>query len=298
MQRNSHKGGSKMNKFIHAPISKIATSDNLRTPGWKKRVQELQPSIKAVGLQQPILVIPLKKKGPNGEIYELIYGSRRLEACKQLKHTVIRALVGSSKMTQKEKLLAKLAENDNREDLSSIEQAHAYKQIMTECKLSARDLAKEIGKTDGFVSQRLTLLKLEPAVQSAIQNESITPTHARELARVKDPKQQKQLLTRATQTQASDFKAEVDAVLNEDRDKSKPRKGRPEKKKAKSSPASTTMVFPHNEEDINNGINRMKKQLKDAEKAKNALHEAHLKGIVRGISWVMGTKGAKLPNLY
>ncbi len=58
------------------------------------------------------------------------------------------------------------------------------------------------------------------------------------------------------------------------------------------------MVFPHNEEDINNGINRMKKQLKDAEKAKNALHEAHLKGIVRGISWVMGTKGAKLPNLY
>ncbi len=287
-----------MNKLIQATISKIAPSNNLRTQGWKKKVQELKPSIAAVGLQQPILVIPLKQKGPNGEIYELIYGSRRLEACTQLKHTLIKALVGSSKMTQKEKLLAKLAENDNREDLSSIEQALAYKQIMAECKLSARELAKEIGKTDGFISQRLTLLKLEPAVQTAVQNEAITPTHARELARVKDPEKQKQLLEKATKTQASDFKVDVDAVLNENRDKSKPRKGRPEKKKTKSTPASTTMAFSHNAEDITSGINKMKKQLKDAEKAKNAQHVAHLKGIVRGISWVVGTKGAKLPNLY
>lgn len=291
-----------MSKLILAPISKISVGDNLRTPGWKKKVAELIPSIKARGLQQPILIIPLQKKGPEGETFELIYGSRRLEACMQLKHTTIKALVGSAKMTQKEKLLAKLAENDSREDLSSIEQASAYRQIMETCKLSARDLAKEIGKTDGFISQRLTLLKLAPPVQTALQKETITPTHARELARAKDPKQQLQLLKKAEKTEsATDFKVVVDTVLEKERDKSKPRQGRPEKKKAKSSPAPTTAptsVSQRTKEDINGGISKMEKQLKAAVKAENEIHKAHLKGIVRGISWAAGTKGAKLPNLY
>lgn len=289
-----------MNKLILASISKIAVGDNFRTSGWQKKVAELKPSIKAQGLQQPILIIPLQKKGPKDETYELIYGSRRLEACKQLKHTTIKALVGSAKMTRKEKLLAKLAENDSREDLSAIEQALAYKQVMDECKLNARDLAKEIGMTDGFVSQRLSLLKLEPAVQTALQRETITPTHARELARVKDPEKQKDLLKKAKATEnASEFKAEIDAVLNKDRDKSKPRKGRPEKKKTTTPPPATTAsVSQRTKEEINSGVSKLEKQLKAAIKAENEIHKAHLKGIVRGISWAVGIKGAKLPNLY
>lgn len=289
-----------MNKLAQVAISKIAGGDNLRTPGWKKKVQELKPSIKARGLQQPILIIPLQKKGPKGETYELIYGSRRLEACTQLKHTTIKALIGSSKMTQKEKLLAKLAENDSREDLSSIEQAHAYTQIMTACKLSARDLAKEIGKSDGFVSQRLALLKLDPSVQTALQKETITPTHARELARLNDPKEQKQLLKKAEKTPATDFKVEIDTIVNKKRDNSKPRKGRPEKKDKKTpvSTKSTKGIPSRSKEEIDGGVSKLEKQLKAAIKAENEIHKAHLKGIVRGISWAVGIKGAKLPNLY
>ena len=287
-----------MNKLIQATISKILATDNLRTPGWQKEVKLLKPSIKARGLLQPILIVPLQKKGPKGETYELIYGSRRLEACKQLKHTTIRALVGSSKMTRKEKLLAKLAENDNREDLTPIEEAFAYKQIMDECKLSARDFAKDIDVSDGHISQRLALLKLDPTIQTALQKETITATHARELARIKDPKQQKELLKKAKETEnASTFKTIVDSVVG-NKDKSKPRKGRPEKKKAKTPSAAAALASQRVKEEITTGISKMEKQLRAATKAANKVHEAHLKGIVRGISWAAGVKGAKLPNLY
>jgi len=282
-----------MNKLILAPIKKIIVDTNLRSPGWKKKVEELKPSIKALGLQQPILVIPLQKKGPKGETFELIYGSRRLEACKQLKHTTIKALVGSEKMSRKEKLLAKLAENDDRKDLTAIEQAEAYKQVIDECKLNARELSKAIGRTDGFVSQRLALLKLTSAVQTALQKETITPTHARELARFKDPKQQDKHLKKAKETEnASDFKAAVDTALNKKRDKTKPHKGRPEKKEKE------TKSSRQSEDEIEAGVSRMEKQLKAAVKAKNEIHKAHLQGIVRGISWAVGTTGATLPNLY
>lgn len=175
-------------------VSKILVADNVRDPGWEKNIAELKASIKAAGVQQPPGVKPLDKPGPNGETHELIFGHRRLIACKELGMTRVPVVLLPRGISKKDALLRQLAENTGRANLTPLEEAAVFRRLIDEYGMSAKDIAQQWGYTEGAVSQRLALIKAPEAVRTAVEEGRITPTHARELVRVTDPKAQARLL--------------------------------------------------------------------------------------------------------
>jgi ParB family transcriptional regulator, chromosome partitioning protein len=266
------------------PISKIQVPENIREPGWEKNLDSLVSSIKASGLKQPVGVWPLppKTEGPNGETHELVWGQRRLAACKKLKWTTIPVVFESSKSSARDRFMSSLAENDGRENISAYEEALAFQRGIEEFGMTASEIAQRKGVAAGYVSQRLTMLKMPDEVQQAVKDGEIKPTHVRELAKVKDEKEQKKLLKYAKKMPVSEFKDKVaesvDASADGDSSK-KTKRGRPEK-------TSTAKVRTVSEIKIELGRLDIKKK-EAVEKSDNKGVE-YLKGMMRGLGWTAG----------
>ena len=269
------------------PVSKISVPENTRDPGWEKNIGELQASIKEVGLICPILVAPLAKS-VNGVDYELVYGSRRLQACQNLKHTTIKVLIGPKKMSQKDKFVAKLIENKDREDLSAMEDARAYERALKEFKCTAKELAKKLGVSDGHISQRLALLKMPNKVRMAIETGRISATHAREINRVKDPEQQERLVEKAAEMPGPLFKTYVEENVLQNKTTAKT-------KSSKSSGAPATPAAQRSKKEAVQALGKLDKATRKAVDAGEREKAAHLKGVIKGISWAVKLKNARLP---
>jgi ParB family chromosome partitioning protein len=141
-----------------------------------ERLVELADSIREKGILQPLIV---KKSEEEKNKYILIIGERRLRASKiaGLKEVpVIVKDVGDQDMLE----LAVL-ENIQREDLSPVEESEGYHQLVHEFGISMTDLAKKIGKSPSYISNKIRLLKLSPEVMKSLQNEEISEGHARTL---------------------------------------------------------------------------------------------------------------------
>lgn len=266
-------------------ISKIYVPPNIRRPGWEKNLDKLMNSIEEAGLKQPPGVVAYTgdKKGPNGETHELVFGQRRLEACKRLKWTTLPVVLLSSKASGKDVFVSKLVENFEREDLSPLEEAEAFRQAISELGFTAKELAKRIGKTDGYVSQRLGLLKMPDKVQKAVQKQEITPTHARELARVTDPKKQEKLLEEAKRLPLPEFKEKVDHL--DAKDKKHTGRGRkPNKSKGELVPELRAPAAS----DVAEALGILDEKKKAAAERNDKTSEAYFKGMIRGIGWSRG----------
>lgn len=269
-------------------ISDIYIPDNVRDPGWEKKLKNLMSSIKQRGVLQPVGLFPYGgAKGPNGEKFELVFGYRRLEACKKLKHSQVPARVLSSKLTAKQRFLSRMAENDNRDDLTPMEEARAFQTAIQEYKIPARELAKQLGKTDGYISQRLQLLKLPEEVQESLEDGKITPTHAREIASVTDEDEQRKLLQKAEKMSVTDFKEHVEA--NVDRSK---RKGSNRGRKAKKQDVGEKSGV-RSEKEATEALGRIDDKLKAAREKGDKPKEAYYKGMIRGIAWTRRMTGGK-----
>lgn len=266
------------------PVSKIYVPPNIRRPGWEKNLDKLMYSIEKAGLKQPPGVIAYTgdKKGPNGETHELVFGQRRLEACKRLKWTTIPVVLLSSKSSGKDIFVSKLVENFEREDLSPLEEAEAFRQAISELGFTAKALAKRIGKTDGYVSQRLGLLKLPDKVRKAVQKQEITPTHARELARVTDAKQQERLLQEAKRLPLAEFKERIDAL--DAQDKKHTKRGRKPRKENNLVPE---IKMPPSAA-VAEALGVLDEKKKAAGDKNDKIGEAYLRGMIRGIGWARG----------
>lgn len=149
-------------------------------------IQELAQTISEHGLLQPIVVREFRP----GE-YEIIAGERRFRAVKLLQWEKIPAIV--EKMTDAESASLALIENLQRAQLSPVEEAQAYKQLMEFNHLTQAALAKGMGKSQSFVANKLRLLKLIKPVQNAILDGRITERHGRALLSL-DEDQQRTLL--------------------------------------------------------------------------------------------------------
>ncbi|MCF0119238.1 MAG: ParB/RepB/Spo0J family partition protein, partial [Limosilactobacillus mucosae] len=149
-------------------------------------IQELAQTISEHGLLQPIVVREFRP----GE-YEIIAGERRFRAVKLLQWEKIPAIV--EKMTDAESASLALIENLQRAQLSPVEEAQAYKQLMEFNHLTQATLAKGMGKSQSFVANKLRLLKLIKPVQNAILDGRITERHGRALLSL-DEDQQRTLL--------------------------------------------------------------------------------------------------------
>ena len=132
--------------------------------------------------RQPLLV---QKKG---DYYEIIAGERRWRAAKLagLKEVPVRIM----NLTDQEVVEISLVENIQRENLNPIEEAFAYKRLLTEFHLKQDEVAERVSKSRTAVTNSLRLLKLDARVQQMMVDEMISAGHARAILAISDPEQQ------------------------------------------------------------------------------------------------------------
>ena len=167
------------NDIEEIPVSEIRPNPyQPRKTFNEEALNELAESIKNYGVFQPIIV----KKGLRG--YDLIAGERRLRASKIAGLTKIPAIV--KEFTDDEMREISLLENIQRENLTAIELAWAYKGIIDNLDIRQEDLAQKIGKSRSHVTNTLGLLNLPKSVQEMILNGDISMGHARVLSKMDD----------------------------------------------------------------------------------------------------------------
>ena len=151
-------------------------------------LQELADSIKQFGLLQPILVQDRKT------YYEIIAGERRWRAAKLAGLKEVPVIIKS--FTEQEIVEISLIENIQREDLNPIEEAQAYKRLLTEFNLKQDEVAERVSKSRAAVTNSIRLLKLGEKVQQMVIDDMISTGHARALIAVEDPEEQYEIAQR------------------------------------------------------------------------------------------------------
>jgi ParB family chromosome partitioning protein len=149
---------------------------------------ELAASIAEHGVLQPIIVTG----GDQG--YLLIAGERRWRAAQLAGRRTIPAVV--KEVTNRERLELALVENLQRQDLTPLEEAAAYHQLVAEHGLTQEAVATRVGKSRVAVANALRLLNLAPVVRDALLAGRVTAGHARALLACPDDATQEQLLAR------------------------------------------------------------------------------------------------------
>lgn len=139
-------------------------------------LEELASSIKEHGVFQPIIV----KKSIKG--YDIIAGERRYRASKLAGKDTIPAIV--RQFTDEEMMSIALLENLQRENLSAIEEAEAYRTMIEQLGLTQEQLSQKVGKSRSHVTNILGLLRLPREVQTMIAKEQISMSHARVLSKL------------------------------------------------------------------------------------------------------------------
>ena len=149
---------------------------------------ELSDSIKQFGVLQPLLV--QKKK----DYYEIIAGERRWRAAKMAGIKEIPVIV--KEYTEQEVLEIALIENIQRENLNPIEEAMAFKQLLTVYNLKQDEVAERVSKSRTAVTNSMRLLKLSEKVQQMVIDDMISTGHARALLAIDNEEQQYALAIR------------------------------------------------------------------------------------------------------
>ena len=181
-------------------------------------LQELADSIKQIGLLQPILVQDRK------DHYEIIAGERRWRASKLAGLKEVPVIIKD--YTEQEIVEISLIENIQRENLNPIEEALAYKRLLTEFNLKQDEVAERVSKSRTAVTNSMRLLKLSEDVQQMVVDEMITTGHARALLAIEDPEQQYTIAQRIF-----DEKLSVRDIEKLVKDMNKPPKEKKEKPK-------------------------------------------------------------------
>lgn len=173
----------------------------------EEKIKELAESIKQNGLLQSITVRDMG----NG-FYELIAGERRLRAIKYLQYAKTKAIV--KELTDEQMATLALIENIQREELTPIEEAHAYQDLLRINKLTQDELAKSLGKTQATVANKLRLLKLSKKVIDAINTKKITERHGRAMVKLDSSAQEKLLIQILSQNlNVSQTEEKIDTYL-------------------------------------------------------------------------------------
>ena len=151
----------------------------------EEALEELAESIKEHGVFQPIIVKPSIKG------YEIIAGERRVKASIIAGLTEIPAII--REFNDAEMMEIALLENLQREDLTPIEEANAYKKISDTLNLTQEQLSKRVGKSRSYITNTLGLLKLPLETQNLINEKKISMGHAKILSKLEDKYQIKEL---------------------------------------------------------------------------------------------------------
>lgn len=143
---------------------------------------ELADSIKQFGVIQPIVVQDRK------DHYEIIAGERRWRAAKLAGLKEVPVIIKN--YTEQEIVEISLIENIQRENLNPIEEAQAYKKLLTEFNLKQDEVAERVSKSRTAVTNSMRLLKLSEEVQQMVINDMLSTGHARALLAIEDADEQ------------------------------------------------------------------------------------------------------------
>jgi ParB family chromosome partitioning protein len=151
----------------------------------KEPLAELAASIRAQGVLQPILV------RKSGEGYVIVAGERRWRAAQQAGLHEVPALVRD--LAESAAFEIALVENVQREDLTALEEAEAYRRLIDEHGLTQEDLAQRVGRERSTIANSLRLLRLPDEVKAAVSSGALSMGHARALLALEDTARQIQL---------------------------------------------------------------------------------------------------------
>lgn len=189
---NMRDSGTPNTRVVDLPVSEIVSNPyQPRTIFNQDAIEELARTIHTHGVIQPIVVRKMDS------VYELIAGERRLRAVRHLGWTTIPAIV--REMNDAQTASAALIENLQREGLTPIEEAVAYQQLLELHGLTQESLAQRLGKGQSTIANKLRLLHLPEAVQTALLSKSITERHARALLALPSEELQIELLHECTE---------------------------------------------------------------------------------------------------
>jgi len=146
-----------------------------------EKLEELADSIKVNGVVQPIMVRPSEEEGR----YILILGERRLHASRKAGKTQIPAMVRRVSLQQAAEMT--IIENLQREDLSALEQAEAFRVLSKEFSLTQAQIGERVGLSRESVSNYMRLLKLPVLVMEQLAHKQIGFSEAKELLKLEDP---------------------------------------------------------------------------------------------------------------
>jgi len=201
-------------------------------------LEELAESIKQYGLLQPILVQDKK------DHYEIIAGERRWRAAKIAGLKEVPVIIKN--LTDQEIVELSIIENIQREDLNPIEEALAYKRLLTEFNLTQDQVAERVSKSRTAVTNAMRLLKLCDEVQQMVIDDMISTGHARAILSIEDPEEQYALAQRIF-----DEKLSVRDVEKIMKNMNKPVK---EKKQAKINEKDLSFIYQDIEEKLKSSL--------------------------------------------
>ncbi len=144
------------------------------------RLEELEQSIRAQGVLEPVLVRPRPDGG-----FELVAGERRWRAARAAELREIPAVVRD--LDDQQALALALVENLQREDLSPIEEARGYERLLDQHDWTQQQLAESLGRSRSSIANRLRLLSLPSDIQDFVRTGDFSAGHARSLISLDDP---------------------------------------------------------------------------------------------------------------
>ena len=189
-------GGGTLEKPAEKSIAYVPMDQLTRNPDQPRRyfdttlLEELAESIRDKGVLQPILVRPLPaslKQGGTKVAYQIIAGERRWQAA--LKAGLDTIPVFIREITDREALEIGVVENVHRADLNPMEEALAYKSLLTQFERTQADVAQAVGKSRSYIANMLRLLNLPQSVQAYLAEGKLTIGHARAVIAAPNPEQ-------------------------------------------------------------------------------------------------------------
>ncbi|MDB2161915.1 ParB/RepB/Spo0J family partition protein [Clostridium butyricum] len=169
------------------PLNEIRNDNNQPRKAFDNdKIAELTESIKTHGIIQPLIL----RKSDDG-LYVIVAGERRWRAAKMAGLKDVPAIV--MELSEKDVLEISLIENIQRQDLNPIEEASAYKKLLSDFNLTQEDLSKRIGKSRTAITNTMRLMNLDRRVQQYIIEGIITEGHGRALLGIKDKEIQYEL---------------------------------------------------------------------------------------------------------
>ncbi len=197
-----------------------------RTIFSEEKIEELARTIHTHGVIQPIVIRKMDE-----EQYEIIAGERRYRAMRKLGWTEVPAIVRN--LNDKETASIALIENLQREELTAIEEAYAYENLLQLHELTQEALAQRLGKGQSTIANKMRLLKLPEEVQDAILRQEISERHARALLPLKEATLQIEVMeeAKANQYNVKQLENRIQEILHPS-EKAKPAKKQAPHRKA------------------------------------------------------------------